>query len=542
MLALRLLQSVLLYRASTTEYALTVGAVGLLVPEAPVLLELCRHPHRELRLRASDVLQALLLECEIGQFRLVQQLAAAQGALLWLLPLCFVGGARALAAVPPPPANFVEQEEEVARQRRRAAAAAAAAEAEAAALAQEAYGSGDGDGDDEDGEADGENGADGGGDGDAAGGGDGGDGGEGEGEGKGRGDGDDADGDDGGFESPAAVALPAVRRLSSVLRERGEADADGDGDGDADGDEGDGEAGEEEEEEEGAIEDGYFPGQHSEEGGRGMFRRLVALLCDDHDELLRLLGRALPSPLVSRHLRKPPPDQPPPDVATLLALLAVEAPAERAKLKALRGAERERYARSVKHLPALPLGAWHLFWEALASAHEDPDLVWHPNMATELQCACAVELAALDAEKREEAARGRRFRIWESGLFFVVYDGLRDELHVPPYYPRLLIDALDGSGGAAVRVPAGLATPAAAHAYLARLQQRCYVAPADSALLLQAMGAVYRLHAAAEPALDCVPYSPRCCARRQRRRRRSQSPRLRSSVTPSRTRPISSRS
>ena len=69
---------------------------------------------------------------------------------------------------------------------------------------------------------------------------------------------------------------------------------------------------------------------------------------------------------------------------------------------ALRGAERERYARSVKHLPALPLGAWHLFWEALASAHEDPDLVWHPNMAAELQCACAVELAALDAEKREE--------------------------------------------------------------------------------------------------------------------------------------------
>ena len=42
-----------------------------------------------------------------------------------------------------------------------------------------------------------------------------------------------------------------------------------------------------------------------------MFRRLVALLCDDHDELLRLLGRALPSPLVTRHLRKPPPDQPP---------------------------------------------------------------------------------------------------------------------------------------------------------------------------------------------------------------------------------------
>ena len=43
-LALRLLQSVLLYRASTTEYALTVGAVGLLVPEAPVLLRAAPAP------------------------------------------------------------------------------------------------------------------------------------------------------------------------------------------------------------------------------------------------------------------------------------------------------------------------------------------------------------------------------------------------------------------------------------------------------------------------------------------------------------------
>ena len=56
-------------------------------------LDVLHEQARELRLRASDVLQALLLECEIGQFRLVQQLAAAQGALLWLLPLCFVGGA-----------------------------------------------------------------------------------------------------------------------------------------------------------------------------------------------------------------------------------------------------------------------------------------------------------------------------------------------------------------------------------------------------------------------------------------------------------------
>ena len=68
-LALRLVESLLLTRARTTDYGLTTSITAQLAApvKARVLLHLVRHPRAELRARAGALLQAVLLECEPAQ-------------------------------------------------------------------------------------------------------------------------------------------------------------------------------------------------------------------------------------------------------------------------------------------------------------------------------------------------------------------------------------------------------------------------------------------------------------------------------------------
>jgi hypothetical protein len=73
-------------------------------------------------------------------------------------------------------------------------------------------------------------------------------------------------------------------------------------------------------------------------GERAVFRRLVALLCDDYHDALSLLARVLPRALVSRHLYRAEP-APPADPSEIWRALG---PSERARLKALSRADRER--------------------------------------------------------------------------------------------------------------------------------------------------------------------------------------------------------
>ena len=108
--------------------------------QAPFLLQLARHPVTHVRSAAGHVLQALLLECEVfaeigprsardrpeigprwrdearrptpsqmAQYQRVQAAACAAGALLWVLPLSFEGGMAALASATPAPAHFAAE-------------------------------------------------------------------------------------------------------------------------------------------------------------------------------------------------------------------------------------------------------------------------------------------------------------------------------------------------------------------------------------------------------------------------------------------------
>ena len=64
-----------------------------------------------------------------------------------------------------------------------------------------------------------------------------------------------------------------------------------------------------------------------------------------------------------------------------------------------------RYVRALKHQPSLPRGKWHALWDELEVAHRALDLIWAPHMARELQAVRAAELADLDRDAAEAAAR-----------------------------------------------------------------------------------------------------------------------------------------
>ena len=80
----------------------------------------------------------------------------------------------------------------------------------------------------------------------------------------------------------------------------------------------------------------------------------------------------------------------------MLAALAHESSAERSRLKSLPKAERERYVRAVRHRAELPRGNWHALWRALREPCTEPELIWRPEMAEELQQSCSQEVADLD--------------------------------------------------------------------------------------------------------------------------------------------------
>ena len=148
-----------------------------------------------------------------------------------------------------------------------------------------------------------------------------------------------------------------------------------------------------------------------------MYRRLVALLCDDYAEALAILSHIIPRVLVTRHLHRSDAPRPQPPVSVMLAALAQESPAERARIKYLNKPERERYVRAVRHRPELPRGNWHALWKALSEACIEPELIWRPEMAEELQQACAQEVADLDLERRNSEMLGRDGRAWDHRHF-----------------------------------------------------------------------------------------------------------------------------
>eukprot|EP00966_Prymnesium_polylepis_P290946 6719122-Prymnesium_polylepis.1 len=105
----------MLIRVATTEYATLTRLVGALVDKAAApLLQLTRYPDSDVRVRACSVLQALLLECDSEEFARMQQRAATQGALLWLLVQSFEGGMKVISGATPSAAHFVEELQDVA--------------------------------------------------------------------------------------------------------------------------------------------------------------------------------------------------------------------------------------------------------------------------------------------------------------------------------------------------------------------------------------------------------------------------------------------
>ena len=513
LLALRVLEALLLVRPANTEYAIVVAAVEHAVRFAPALLRLTDHGNERVRRAACSVLHAVLLECDPAQCSILQNGATESAALLPLLACCFAGGEQIVRTAVPRPLHLAAD-----------ADAHDDDDADADADAR--------DDDDDDADADAR----------------------------------DDDDDDARDDADAALPISPVTPTPLVSLVAASLDSV-------------------------AVHVAFAhrpsrrcPSRPSttplgtaldSHGARhgastaartalgtalptaaasapalgtalgtedvAIYRKVVALLCDDSEVALSLLARIAPRALVSRYLRRPRVASGAPDAATVLAALE---PAERARVRALSRADLQRYCRATRHDPQLPRGRWPLFWKAMQSNHDEPLLLWRAGWLGTLQAACAQEIAdvRLEAALSTEPLERLPF-FWEHRTFEVTYPQLASALYVAPLYIEPLLEALRPHVSSAGTLPTtapptpspGARTPTTAPSaeppvapttapplpttalpklpiapavMLERLWQRASIEPSAERqlMLLEALGLVLALYGGAEPALSCMPY------------------------------------
>ncbi len=496
LLALRVLEALLLVRPTNTEYAIVAAVLEQAARLAPVLLRLTDHGNERVRRVACAVLRAVLLECEPAQCAMLQHAAIDSAALLPLLACCFTGGEQIVRAAVPRPLHFAVEENahddaiaEPSDPGTPREAAVPPADKPAAGAAGDGQGSAQ-DGDEGDSsralplisqDDSGGSGVD---------------------------DDEQHVGDDG--KDTVAVAPPVATDAAASSTTASNAVA-------------------------AMAASATASAAQARSEDLAVYRELVERLCDDCHSALSLLGRIAPRALVTRHLRRPRAMVGASDAAAVLATLE---PAERARVRALSRAERERYCRAIRHNPLLPRGRWSLFWRALQSRHDEPLLLWRPECLSTLQAACAQEFADV---RREAALAGEaldRMPPWEHRTFEVSYPQLADALYVAPLYIEPLLEVLrphvpppcapPPTGAPAPPVVSSAERPAAqaaaqpseapppplpelpiAHAILLeRLWQRASIetSAARQLTLLEALGAVHAVYGGTEPTLSCLPY------------------------------------
>eukprot|EP00873_Tetraselmis_striata_P041875 jgi/Tetstr1/462139/TSEL_007205.t2 len=177
-------------------------------------------------------------------------------------------------------------------------------------------------------------------------------------------------------------------------------------------------------------------------------------------------------------------------------------------------------------------GNWEAFWAAIQQNHHHAGLVWNERTRAELREALEAEDAALRLGRQRVGQGAGQYPCWNYSEFRVIYNTLANELCIGGVYLRLLLDGLQESSVEKLANPKDF-FHALYHRFLCSADQgllECHISPRDDQsaasliaidldaerrLCVEAMTAVYYVHAANIGAFDGIAHATQLMDRTQ---------------------------